>query len=90
MELAEPGHYDEKWQNWKLESLRFFLIDTILKLQKIRESSLKLLQNFSKRQIQLLLQQIATEKVKISPGRLSIKQMPFQKIKHLKDYGSIA
>nr|AWB15761.1 hypothetical protein [Enterococcus faecium] len=25
-----------------------------------------------------------------SPGRLSIKQMPFQKIKHLKDYGSIA
>lgn len=90
VELAEPGHYDEKWQNWKLESLPIFLIDTILKLQKIRESSLKLLQNFSKRQIQLLLQQIATEKVKISPGRLSIKQMPFQKIKHLKDYGSIA
>ncbi len=119
MELAEPGHYDEKWQNWKLESLPIFpdrydfevakdkgkqfkivaellkkantiIVDTILKLQKIRESSLKLLQNFSKRQIQLLLQQIATEKVKISPGRLSIKQMPFQKIKHLKDYGSIA
>lgn len=48
VELAEPGHYDEKWQNWKLESLPIFLIDTILKLQKIRESSLKLLQDFSK------------------------------------------
>lgn len=24
MELAEPGHYDEKWQNWKLESLPIF------------------------------------------------------------------
>lgn len=90
VELAEPGHYDEKWQNWKLESLPIFPDRYDLKLQKIRESSLKLLQNFSKRQIQLLLQQIATEKVKISPGRLSIMQMPFQKIKHLKDYGSIA
>ena len=90
VELAEPGHFDEKWQNWKLESLPIFPDRYDFKLQKIRESSLKLLQNFSKRQIQLLLQQIATEKVKISPGRLSIKQMPFQKIKHLKDYGSIA
>ena len=24
VELAEPGHYDEKWQNWKLESLPIF------------------------------------------------------------------
>ena len=24
VELAEPGHYDEKWQNWKLESLPVF------------------------------------------------------------------
>ena len=90
VELAEPGHYDEKWQNWKLESLPIFPDRYDFEVAKIRESSVKLLQDFSKRQIQLLLQQIATEKVKISPGRLSIKQMPFQKIKHLKDYGSIA
>ncbi|EMG1529622.1 MULTISPECIES: toprim domain-containing protein [Enterococcus] len=24
VELAEPGNYDEKWQNWKLESLPIF------------------------------------------------------------------
>lgn len=24
VELAEPGHYNEKWQNWKLESLPIF------------------------------------------------------------------
>jgi DNA topoisomerase-3 len=24
VELAEPGHYEEKWQNWKLESLPIF------------------------------------------------------------------
>ena len=24
VELAEPGHYDEKWKNWKLESLPIF------------------------------------------------------------------
>ena len=24
VELAEPGHYDEKWQNWALESLPIF------------------------------------------------------------------
>ena len=89
MELAEPGHYDEKWQNWKLESLPIFLIDTILKWQQIKKQ-FKIVAELLKRQIQLLLQQIATEKVKISPGRLSIKQMPFQKIKYLKDYGSIA
>ena len=83
MELAEPGHYDEKWQNWKLESLPIFPDRYDFEVAKDKKSSLKLLLNF-KRQIQLLLQQIATEKVKISPGRLSIKQMPFQKIKFKK------
>lgn len=62
-----------------LNLCRFFLIDTILKLQKIRESSLKLLQNFSKRQIQLLLQQIATEKVILGSNkkmiRLNVEEM---------------
>ena len=24
VELADPGHYDEKWQKWKLESLPIF------------------------------------------------------------------
>lgn len=90
VELAEPGHYNEKWQNWKLESLPIFPDRYDFEVAKDKESSLKLLLNFSKRQIQLLSQQIATEKVKISPGRLSIKQMPFLKIKRIKDYGSIA
>lgn len=90
VELAEPGHYDEKWQNWKLESLPIFPDRYDFEVATDKKSSLKLLLNFSKRQIQLLSQQIATEKVKISPGRLSIKQMPFLKIKRIKDYGSIA
>lgn len=90
VELAEPGHYNEKWQNWKLESLPIFPDRYDFEVAKDKGSSLKLLLNFSKRQIQLLSQQIATEKVKISPGRLSIKQMPFLKIKRIKDYGSIA
>lgn len=90
VELAEPGHYDEKWQNWKLESLPIFPDRYDFEVAKDKGKQFKIVAGLLKRQIQLLLQQIATEKVKISPGRLSIKQMPFQKIKHLKDYGSIA
>lgn len=90
VELAEPGHYDEKWQNWKLESLPIFPDRYDFEVAKDKGKQFKIVAELLKRQIQLLLQQIATEKVKISPGRLSIKQMPFQKIKHLKDYGSIA
>ena len=89
MELAEPGHYDEKWQNWKLESLPIFPDRYDFEVATDKKQ-FKIVAELLKRQIQLLLQQIATEKVKISPGRLSIKQMPFQKIKYLKDYGSIA
>lgn len=90
VELAEPGNYDEKWQNWKLESLPIFPDRYDFEVAKDKGKQFKIVAELLKRQIQLLLQQIATEKVKISPGRLSIKQMPFQKIKHLKDYGSIA
>ena len=48
VELAEPGHYDEKWQNWKLESLPIFPDRYDFEVAKDKESSLKLLQNFSK------------------------------------------
>ncbi len=89
VELAEPGHYDEKWQNWKLESLPIFPDRYDFEVATDKKSSLKLLLNFSKRQIQSLSQQIATEKAKTLPGRSFIKQMPFLKIKRIKDYGSI-
>ena len=90
VELAEPGHYDEKWQKWQLESLPIFPDRYDFEVATDKKNSLILFQNFSKRPIQSLLQQIATEKVKISLGQLSIKQTPFLKIKHIKDYGSIA
>ncbi len=90
VELAEPGHYNEKWQNWKLESLPIFPDRYDFEVAKDKGKQFKIVAELLKRQIQLLSQQIATEKVKISPGRLSIKQMPFLKIKRIKDYGSIA
>jgi hypothetical protein len=90
VELAEPGHYDEKWQNWKLESLPIFPDRYDFEVAKDKGKQFKIVAELLKKANTIIVAKIATEKVKISPGRLSIKQMPFQKIKHLKDYGSIA
>ncbi|EGQ2700710.1 topoisomerase [Staphylococcus pseudintermedius] len=43
VELAEPGHYDEKWQNWKLESLPIFPDRYDFEVATDKKSSLKLL-----------------------------------------------
>ena len=90
VELAEPGHYNEKWQNWKLESLPIFPDRYDFEVAKDKGKQFKIVAELLKKANTIIVEQIATEKVKISPGRLSIKQMPFLKIKRIKDYGSIA
>lgn len=54
-----------------------------------KKKQFKIVAELYNKQIQSLSQQIATEKAKTLPGRSFIKQMPFLKIKRIKDYGSI-